>query len=224
MSSGVFFFSAESEEGVAVRKMLTPHLKHIRVCSLSFQEICCQVIPKKVLTYDELKLVCVALESRETTQELTEICAELEPRNLVKKPPITQIKYISKNLQKASKSEFKLTTNDKCIEPMGLYFTDSFNRSVKGRIILTQINEETVNIVFFDAKVKTRGFKVSVSSEEQNFLLLPNTTYNISVIFDRNIDKHPISSRPGLNKDFLLEFPSDECHVQRLSYRVHSDG
>lgn len=222
----MFVFSAKSEEGVDVRKMLTPHLKDIRVCSLSFQEICCQVIPKKVLTYDELKLVCVALESRETTRELTEICTELEPRNLVKKPPITHIIYISKNLQKACKSEFKLTTNDKCIEPMGLYFTDCFNGRIKGRIKLTQTNEETVNIVRFDAKVMTRGsqFKISVSSEEQNVLLLPNTTYNISVIFDRNIDKHPISSRPGLNKDFLLEFPSDESHVQRLSYRVHSDG
>lgn len=220
-------FSAESEEGVEVRKMLTPHLKDIRVCSLSLQEICCQVMPKKVLTNDELKLVCVAIESREATQELTEICAELEPRNLVKTPPITQIKYISKNLKKAWDSEFILTTYDKYIEPMGLYFTDRFNMSVKGRIIIRkQTIDETMNIVRFDAKVTTRGsqFKVCVSSEEKSVLLLPNTTYIISVNFGRNIDKHPISSRPGLNKDFYLHFPRDESHFQELSYRVHTDG
>lgn len=220
----MFVFSAESEEGVEVRKMLTPHLKDIRVCSLSSQEICCQVMPKKVLTDDELKLVCVAIESREATRELTEICAELEPRNLVKTSPITQIKYISKNLKKAWDSKFILTTYDKYIEPMGLYFTDRFNMRVQGRIIiLKQTYEEIVNIVRFDAKVTTRGsqFKVCVSSEERNVLLLPNTRYYISVSFNRNIDKHPISSRPGLNKDFHLDFPRDESHFQELSYRVH---
>lgn len=221
----MFVFSAESEEGVEVRKMLTPHLKDIRVCSLSFPEICCQVIPEKVLTYDELKLVCVAIESREATQELTEICAELEPRNLVKTPPITQIKYISKIVKTDWQSDFLLTTNDKYIEPMGLYFTDRFNMSVKGRIVILT-NEETVNIVCFDAKVTTRGsqFKVCVSSEEKKVLLLPNTLYFIAVSFDRPIDMHPISFGLGLNKDFHLYFPRDEDLLQRLSYRVHTDG
>lgn len=206
-----------------MRKMLTPHLKDIRVCSLSFEEICCQVIPMEVLTYNELKLVCGALESRETTKELTEICAELEPRNLVEKTPTTYHKLIYKGLQRTYNSELTLTTNDSYIELKSLSFTDSrLIGCLTGTINLIQENNEEI-IPFATRVTPDVQFKVTISSDEKNVWLQPNTLYNISIKFDDRVDMYPIDQRSSATRSFRLEFPCDKAHVQVLSYRVHTN-
>ncbi|XP_054269630.1 uncharacterized protein LOC128990951 isoform X2 [Macrosteles quadrilineatus] len=72
--------SGELKSGEVLREELNDHLKHIRICTLSSQDLMTQVVPLEVLTLVELKLIGETLRTEKVQPDLTTICNKIDKR------------------------------------------------------------------------------------------------------------------------------------------------
>lgn len=73
-----------------LRKELTNHLPHLRVCTVSHQDFCKDIVCSRLLTEAEVFEVCLFHGDKDHKPELNEICDITESRT---KPPLYKMVY-----------------------------------------------------------------------------------------------------------------------------------
>jgi len=76
---------AGSEDGQVLRQQLTEVPKHLKICSLTADQLCQDVTPLNVLSEKEVHFVVKSIGSKQKYEELTEINNEVEPRKRLHK-------------------------------------------------------------------------------------------------------------------------------------------
>lgn len=70
-----YLFTVQSEEGSSIRDWMAEALKYIRLMTLNYEDLCKEVLPANVLTYEEFCQVC-----NKSEQESDTICTQKEVR------------------------------------------------------------------------------------------------------------------------------------------------
>lgn len=104
-------FSAKCDDGCVLRKQLTTHLPHIRVCTIALGDLCRDILPTGILTDSESMQICLYQGNKNHTLDLPEICDITEPRT---------------TLLSFGKSELLAFHIENSVE----YFESNFDRSV----------------------------------------------------------------------------------------------
>lgn len=73
-------FAAKSDDGQEVRKQLASHLPHIRVCAVSHENFCRDIVPTRVLTGSETIEICSFHGDKNYKPVLPELCGNTQPR------------------------------------------------------------------------------------------------------------------------------------------------
>lgn len=78
----MLLISAQCDAGPALREGLTTLLPHIRVCTLSLEDFCRDIMPTRILTDLEMVEVCLYLSNKNYTPHVPEISSITQPRIL----------------------------------------------------------------------------------------------------------------------------------------------
>jgi hypothetical protein len=195
-------FSAESEDGNRLRQQLSGLTGHLRVCSLTAEEVCSEVVPSRVLTNDEIAAVCQTIGTKKNPQGLSEFSNETQPRKLLQRKSRGQHELVLTKLSEdvmTLKGEYNITLHTKreSVELLPLTCQASSGDSQetykvvctttitkKGTTCNTGIplSSDPLITVTFSAQVRRGGeFEIPLAVDGRNVTLQPDTIYTVRI-------------------------------------------
>ncbi|XP_054274500.1 BTB/POZ domain-containing protein 3-like isoform X2 [Macrosteles quadrilineatus] len=179
--------SGESKNGEVLRDKLNDHLKHIRICTLSGEDLMTQVVPSGVLTYDELKLIGETRRTKKVQPDLTTICNKIKKRE----EPLSELMEQKLNLE----DEYRNTTNPKItINTKGVtiklcsikLMSDSTSQRHQCSCTITiQKGTEPPTEMRYQGPIFGGASNNTISFDAmKNVRLSPNSSYSVSLSFD----------------------------------------
>lgn len=186
-------------------------LKHIRLCTLTKDEFCEEVVPTKVLSSDEVVEVCICLGKKGQKQpELLEICDNVEKRKQHIECSFSLSDYDCYSSDLVTWDRFALSTKEFEVELSTLTLTTC----VKGK---NQVCDFTVTVDHGSGTVATVKYsdadnlfvEIPMSTEDQKVLLLPNEMYWITI--ETNVKFFMYQVRNLCQNDHLsMQYDDDE--------------
>ncbi|XP_054270535.1 uncharacterized protein LOC128991562 [Macrosteles quadrilineatus] len=178
--------SGESKNGEALRNELNDHLKHIRICTLSGQDLMTQVVPLGVLTYDELKLIGETQRTEKVQPGLTTICNKIVKRD----KPLSELMEQRLNLphvnNSLSLSTITINTKAVAIELCSVKFYSSGSNQHQCNCTITiRKGTEPPTVVRYQGLIdgaSNRDIPI-ILDDTRNVPLSPNSTYSVKFLF-----------------------------------------
>ncbi|XP_054285111.1 uncharacterized protein LOC129001729 [Macrosteles quadrilineatus] len=178
--------SGESNNGEVLRDELNDHLKHIRICTLSAQDLLTQVVPTRVLTYDELQLIGETQRTEKVQPDLTTICNKIEKRE----EPLSDLMEQRLNLNNARRktaSNSKITINTKgvVIKLCSIKLKSSSSQQHQCNCTVTiQKGTEPPTEMRYQGPILGGASNNTISIDAmKNVRLSPNSSYSVSLSF-----------------------------------------
>ncbi|XP_054284865.1 BTB/POZ domain-containing protein 3-like [Macrosteles quadrilineatus] len=217
-----------NSDGQVLRDQLDDHLQHIRVCSMDNDDIFLEVIPSKVLTYEEVALVCESRKTGQVQPELTTICNVIKKRDCpVDKSGLIVKKFILEYASNRHNCEttFTLTTRPQeatielCSVTCGLIY-----------IFCTptlSITRDTDTVAVCKYKRDLTLGEIPVIVDGENVQLAPNSSYSFSLWCSCNsLRTHAtycVHSKM-LGHHFSVDFQTFYSNITAISYKVLPKG
>ncbi|XP_054288309.1 uncharacterized protein LOC129003974 [Macrosteles quadrilineatus] len=223
-----------SEDGNVLRSELNEHLKHIRVCSMSDEEILTEVLTKEVLTRRELKFIGETRKTRKAHPNLKTVCNKVMKR--VCPFVVSELTELSLRCGSAhgnsSDSKFKLRTEKAGIELCSVELDSSEMEAHKCKCTISVRRDgEPPDIVEFQRQInKDSSCLVPLLIENEYVRLLPNSNYLINFKFScssSHVAMHPSFgfSLWVTGDHFTVHFESNSTgnkvvHVKKIWYKT----
>lgn len=209
-----------------LRKELTTHLPHLRVCSVSYQDFCKDVVCSRILSEAEVFEICLFHGNKDHKPELNEICDVTESRT---EPPLYEtVNYTSMNischfcyLKETTPSQnctIHINTLDYAIEftSFNLYNRNNYQQddcTVKIAQVGSEGSGSLQSVTEFLAIVPNNYIFVFpfASNDTGRIILNPNSEYDVTVssstLLDVFYSNQNASSFKGSH--FNVSFPTD---------------
>ncbi|XP_054269417.1 uncharacterized protein LOC128990820 isoform X3 [Macrosteles quadrilineatus] len=178
--------SGELENGEVLREELNDHLKHIRICTLSSQDLMTQVVPLEVLTYNELKLIGETLRTEKVQPDLTSICNKIDKRGELLSELLEQRLYPNNFSGSQSQSTITINTNAVAIElcSVKLYNSSQHHHQCNCTITIQNVTGPPTEVRYqglIDGD-SNRTIPI-ILNDTRNVRLSPNSTYSVKFVF-----------------------------------------
>ncbi|XP_054269401.1 uncharacterized protein LOC128990820 isoform X1 [Macrosteles quadrilineatus] len=202
--------SGELKNGEVLREELNDHLKHIRICTLSGQDLMTQVVPFEVLTYGELKLIGETQRTEKVQPGLTSVCNKIVKRE----GPLSELMEQRLNLPNCngsvSRSLITINTKAVTIELCSVKLcSSSTNQHLCNCNITIRNRREPPTEVRYQGLIdgaSNRDIPIIVD-DTRNVRLSPNSTYSVKFVFSCGQTHNHYSGRSGVENGNHLDIP-----------------
>jgi hypothetical protein len=232
-----------------LRQQLSGLTGHLRVCSLTAEEVCSEVVPSRILTRDESDIVCRSVGRKEEPQGLSEFSNETQPRKLLQGRDKEQHELLLNKLNNTwypDKWEYNmiLFTKSEPVELLPLTCQaerGSIEETYKvactttiakiGTTCKTDIlwtSDPPITVAFSEQVRRGAEFEIPLAVDGRNVTLQPDTIYTVSI---QMVGQHKGHYRRGsdcgnYSNDhltlFILRDSDGDCNFpsDKLRYRI----
>lgn len=207
-------FSVQSEDVKSIRLQLDKPLHHIRLCSLSRDEFCDEVVPSGVLSGEEMGAVCTAIVTKKP-QTLKSLSNNMQVRRGGKTEYVKSRKLSvglsgEKRFANATQGSFSLQTHELAIELTELDIKLDTWGDFTATLKIESAQEKTRTLTFTGRdSVPDKISTLYVSTKSKSGVLVPNTKYTITLTYDEGFYVWLQRESRKTLQHFTLQFGSE---------------
>lgn len=220
------------DDGRVLRKELKTHLPHIRVCNVSNEDFCRDVVPTGVLSESETIQIFLYHGNKSHKPDLLEICDITRPRSAAQ--TFEDSEMISFNITAGSyggyngqykEVHFDVITREHEVKLCSLaLFCSKSSLRKDVTVEIRQVNcAESPPPISVTALVQDPTYTVdlSASSNSESVILRPNSQYRITLRSSSGLDMYTCSSSSVCNTHFTVNHLMIDEHSSRARAARH---